>query len=130
MVSLIHDSDIDAIFILDITIPPKSVNISLNGEAEFNCTGIGNTFFWKANGTQLSNGEKHFIAPAPSLVDEVLGLHMSTLRVTVASTDNATIITCTAVKLSPVVSISNESEPALLLVQGVYYCMRLIRISN
>ena len=42
---------------------------------------------------------------------------MSMLRVTVASTNNATIITCTAVKLSPF-SISNESKPALLLVQG------------
>ena len=116
MVSLIHDSDIDAIFILDITIPPKSVNISLNGEAKFNCTGIGNTFFWKANGTQLSNGKKYFITIVPLLVDEVQGLRMSMLRVKVASTDNATNITCTAIKLDPF-SISNESEPALLLVQ-------------
>ena len=103
---------------LDITVPPKSVNISLNGEAEFNCTGIGSTFFWKANGTELSNdGKKIFIAP-PLLVDEVQDLKISTLRVTVASTDNATNITCTAIKLDPF-SISNESEPALLLVQGI-----------
>ena len=107
------------LFAIDITVPPKSVNVSLNEEAEFTCTGIGSTFFWKANGTQLSNGENIFITP-PLLLDEVQGLKMSTLRVTVTSTDNATNITCTAIKLDPF-SISNESEPALLLVQGTYY---------
>ena len=77
---------------------------------------MGSTFFWKANGTNLSNNKKIFITPVPLLVD---GLRMSMLRIVVASTDNATNITCTAVKLDPF-SISNESEPALLLVQGTY----------
>ena len=114
------------IYSVDITISPKSVNISLNGEAEFNCTGIGNTFFWKANGTELSNGEKYFLTLVPLLLDEVQGLRMSMLRVTVTSTDNATNITCTVIKLSPF-SISNESKPALLLVQGI--SLRLYRLA-
>ena len=79
---------------------------------------LENTFFWKANGTELSNGEKYFLTLVPLLLDEVQGLRMSTLRVTVASTDNATNITCTVIKLNPF-SISNESKPALLLVQGI-----------
>ena len=62
---------------------------------------LGNTFFWKANGTELSNGEKYFLTLVPLLVDEVQGLRMSMLRVKVASTDNATNITCTVIKLSP-----------------------------
>ena len=49
-------------------------------------------------------------------VDAANGIRMSTLRMKVSSTDNATNITCTALKSSPL--SSNTSGPALLLVQG------------
>ena len=80
--------------------------------AEFNCSiGIANTaaiFIWKGNNKNLhvSDGisiEKNGIT--------------STLRIKVSSTDNATNITCIAVIVTPMLS-SDESEPALLLVQG------------
>ena len=64
----------------------------------------------------LSNDGKFFITS--TLID---GLRMSTLRVAMAnSTYNATNITCTIVSIkSNPISTSNESEPALLLVQGI-----------
>ena len=99
----------------DITIPPHSVNVSLNEVAEFNCTGVANTFFWKANTLFLSNnGNEIFISPIIALDHDI---RMSTLKVKVSSVDNATNITCSAITLTTF--IIDESEPALLLVQGI-----------
>ena len=51
-----------------------------------------------------------------TVVDESQSIRMSTLRVPVSSVDDATNITCTAIKNSPL--SSDESAPALLQVQG------------
>ena len=100
----------------DVTIPPQSVNISLNGVAEFNCTGVASDFVWEANGVEVKDdGIDTLIAQVIS-VDASSGITMSTLRMKVTSTDNATNITCTAFKLTPL--SSDKSAPALLLVQG------------
>ena len=95
---------------LGVTIPPQSVNISLNGVAQFTCTGVASAFVWKENGIQTNstNITQHNIN-----VDTV-----STIEVQGSSFENGTNITCTAVSLVPL-SV-DESEPATLLVQGRY----------
>ena len=103
------------VVIIDIIIPPQSVNISINEIAEFNCTAIASTFIWKANGITLKNTIQTQIS-SPTAVNSTQGILMSSLLVTVSSADNATNITCTAFSKLPVL---NESEPAILLVQGI-----------
>ena len=116
-----HDAALPAC--ADVTIPPRSVNISLNGVAEFNCTGVASGFVWESNGMEVINdGIRTLISHAIS-VDAANGIRMSTLRMKVSSTDNATNITCTALKSSPL--SSNRSAPALLLVQGNYYTIAI-----
>ena len=106
----------DALHCADVTIPPRSVNVSLNGVAEFNCTGVASGFVWEANGMEVKDdGIGTFISHVIS-VDAANGIRMSTLRMKVSSTDNATNITCTTLKSSPL--SSDKSGPALLLVQG------------
>ena len=99
----------------DITIPPHSLNVSLNEVAEFNCTAFANTFLWIANNQSIVINNGIEISPVIP-VDEAINLRMSKLRVPVSAIDNATNITCSAVILDPLTI--DESEPALLLVQG------------
>ena len=101
---------------IDITIPPQSVNVTINTVAVFHCTGVANSFTWRANGQQLDHGEGVTILPEVA-VNETLQIRMSTLTVTVTSVENATNITCTAFRHYPL-SI-DRSNPALLLVQGI-----------
>ena len=102
---------------VDVTSPPQSVNISLNGDAEFNCTGVASDFVWKANGLEVKDdGTARALISQVISVDASNGIKMSTLRMKVNSTDDATNITCTALKLTPL--SSDKSAPALLLVQG------------
>ena len=82
---------------------------------EFTCTAVANGFAWEANGQQLDSNEVVAIANVP--VNEMQNLRMSTLRILVTSTDNATNITCIVVSLNPFTN--DESDPVLLLVQGV-----------
>ena len=90
---------------------------------EFNCTGVASGFVWESNGMEVINdGIRTLISHAIS-VDAANGIRMSTLRMKVSSTDNATNITCTALKSSPL--SSNRSAPALLLVQGNYYTIAI-----
>ena len=107
-----------------IIIPPHSVNVSLNEVAEFNCTALhASTFFWLANNQTILNSNGIEISPVILVGAESEGIRMSILRVAVSSIDNATNITCSAVTLSPFTK--NESDPALLLVQGIimHACM-------
>ena len=100
----------------DITIPPQAVNTSINKVVEFNCTAVANGFTWYANGQQIDNGEGVAITPEIP-VNENLNIRMSTLRMAVVSVNNSTNITCIAFLLDPI--SSEESDPALLLVQGI-----------
>ena len=111
---------------IDITIPPQSVNVTINTVAVFHCSGVANSFTWRANGQQLDHGERVAITPV-SLVNETLQIRMSTLRMTVNSVENATNITCTAFRHTPI-SI-DRSNPALLLVQGTA-CMCILYTIN
>ena len=65
-------------------------------------------------GKLMDNNEEVVIANVP--VNEMQNLRMSTLRILVTSTDNATNITCVVVSLNPFTN--DESDPVLLLVQG------------
>ena len=105
----------------DVIIPPQSVNISLNGVAEFNCTGVATGFVWEADGVELKDDgmDTNLNISQAITVDATNGIIMSTLRLKVTSTDNATNITCTALRFTPL--SSNKSEPALLLVQGTIW---------
>ena len=100
----------------DLTSHPQSVNISLNGVAEFNCTGVASGFVWEADGVEVKDDGMDTLISQADSVDASNGITMSTLRMKVTSTDNATNITCTALKLTPL--SSDKSAPALLLVQG------------
>ena len=94
-----------------ITIPPRAVNVSINGVAEFTCTAVANSFAWEANGKQRDNEQDIIITSV--VINEV---HTSTFRMKVSSTDNATNISCIAFLLTPL--SSDGSSPVLLLVQG------------
>ena len=100
---------------VDVTIPPRAINVSINEVAEFNCTAVGNSLFWRANGIEID--EEMGTTLTIVLVDGTEGIRRSTLRMSVSSTDSAANITCTAVSASPL--SSDESDPALLLVQGI-----------
>ena len=84
--------------------------------AEFTCTAVANSIFWRANGQQLDNGDEGVIVETV-LVNGTLSIRMTTLRLTVSSTDNATNITCFAASFSPSIT-TVESQPVLLMVQG------------
>ena len=99
---------------VDITIPPRAVNVSINEVAVFTCTAVGDIFGWQANGIDIDTEIGTVLTPV--LVDEMEGIRRSTVRVPVSSTDNLANITCTAISLSPL-SI-DKSDPVLLLVQG------------
>ena len=101
--------------IVDITIPPRAVNVSINAVAEFTCTAVASNIIWRANGQQIDKGERAELKEV--VVNEILNIRMSTLNLTASSTDNATNITCFAGSFSPSVTTA-ESYPALLLVQG------------
>ena len=88
--------------------------------AEFTCTAVANSITWRANGQQIDNGNAG-INVVTVIVNEAQNIHMSTLRLTVSSTDNATNITCFVVSFSPGFT-SNESQLILLMVQGRTDC--------
>ena len=83
--------------------------------AEFNCTGVASSFIWKANGTVLTSNELEIFVSQLIAVEQ--DFRISTLKIKVSSVENATKITCSAVSLDPFTT--DESEPALLLVQGI-----------
>ena len=82
--------------------------------AEFNCTAVANSITWRANGQQIDNGDEGVLV---ATVIVLINIRMSTLRLTVSSTDNAANITCFAVSFSLVIT-GSESWPVLLMVQG------------
>ena len=94
--------------------------------AEFNCTGVCKDLIWMDNGHQLhdgDNGDRVNITHAIP-VNLSQNVRMSILRMTVTSADNAVKITCIASWLKPI--SSDESDPALLLVQG----MEILSVSS
>ena len=102
-------------FIADITIPPQAVNVSVNGVAEFNCTAVADTCVWKANEDKIDEREGVKIN-LTSIMPNSTTIRLCLLKLTVTSTDNATNISCTAVKRSP---FTNVKSPSVLLhVQG------------
>ena len=102
-------------YVAGITIPPRSVNISLNGVAEFNCTGSADTFIWESNEEPIGN--EMGIVISTTTVNEANSIRMSVLRVTASSFDVSKNITCTAISLNPLSTV--KSEPAILMVQGI-----------
>ena len=100
---------------VDIIIPPRAVNVSINEVAAFTCTAVGDSFVWIANGIDIDEEVGTILTTV--LVDEMEGIRRSTVRIPVSSTDNSANITCIAVSFSPL--SKDESDPALLLVQGI-----------
>ena len=101
----------------DIIVLPQPVNTSISEVAGFNCTAIANVIIWKANGVALQDTNRIEIFET---VNALQGIFMSTLTISVSSVDNATNITCIAASVKNSMTAVNESEPALLLVQGNY----------
>ena len=102
-------------FAAGITIPPRSVNISLNGVADFICTGSADAFIWELNKEQIGN--EMGIVISTTLVNEADNIRMSVLRITASTSDVSKNITCTAFSLNPLSTV--KSEPAVLMVQGI-----------
>ena len=106
--------------IAGITIPPRAVNVSVNEVAEFNCTAVANTFIWQTNGQQIDEGNVVKITNA--LVNGAQNIRISTLKLTVTSTNDTTNITCTATlairQMKSVTLTIADSDPVLMLVQG------------
>ena len=104
--------------IADIITPPRAVNVSANTVVVFTCTAVANSFTWQANGGQIDEDNDETIVITTTLLNSTLNLRMSTLELTVSSTNDATNITCTAISELPSLT-SDESAPVLLLVQGI-----------
>ena len=72
------------------------------------------------------------MVPPLTVVNQTQGIQMSTLQLTASIVDNVTNITCIALSTSPL--SSDESEPALLMVQGIankhnhYYNKKIIML--
>ena len=103
----------------DIIIPPQAVNVSINGVAEFSCTGVANSFVWEINGEQVDDNGETFVVMTVRLNETQLNVRKSTLIMTMSSTDTAANITCTAISWLSNPITTAESDPALLLVQGM-----------
>ena len=105
-----------ALIITDITSPPQSVNISLNGVAVFNCTYVP-LLIWLADGVdQIVNGSNGY--KFSTMPYGLPNIRTTTLEVTASMDKNNTNITCTAISRSPL--SKSDSEPALLLIQGMH----------
>ena len=106
-----------------ITSSPQSVNTTVNRVAIINCTYVGDALRWKANGQNIFNNQNGFAIFEVPLVSQ--GLIMSTLTVVTSLDKNNTNITCIAVSED---HSFDESEPALLLLQGMHtmhvFCYR------
>ena len=100
-----------------ITSSPQSVNTTvmpINRVAIFNCTYVGDTLRWKANGQNIFDNHNGFaILEVPVLHSLII----STLSVVTSVDKNNTNITCTAISAD---LSFDESEPALLLLQGTH----------
>ena len=90
------------------------MNTTVNRVATINCTYVGDALRWKANGRNIFDNQNGF---AIFEVPVSQGLIMSTLSVVTSLDKNNTNITCTAVSADP---SFDESEPALLLLQGTH----------
>ena len=105
-----------------ILTPPRSVNISLNEVAVFNCTAIATFIIWRVNGEPVANiRSKGFDDKALIVtVNETQNLRMRTLRVVGSPDSHNVSITCVALlQISGTNNFSvAQSEPALILVQG------------
>ena len=101
-------------FFADITDPPQSVNVSLNGKALFNCTGFAEYIRWKVNENPLDNrpGFKKITV----LLNQTQSLRRSTLSAVASLQNNNTKIKCVAINLSPLAFANSES--AVLHIQG------------
>ena len=91
---------------------PGSFNATLNGEAHFVCTAVGEFFIWKSNDKQIDYGIE-----LEEINDEIDDHRRSTLKKNVTLADNNTFITCIVVSLNPDKHVTSDS--ALLLVQGM-----------
>ena len=89
------------------------MNTTLNGVAFFNCTYVGDNFQWYTNGQKIFKGTSGFTFNETKLSQD---LKMTTLSVVTSLDKNNTNITCTAFAYG---SETFESEPALLLLQGI-----------
>ena len=99
-------------------IPPRSANVSLNEVAVLNCTAIATFIDWEVNGQAVdkSTRSKGFDDSTPLVtLNKQQNLRMRALGVTGSSDSNTTNIKCVAIHNVPV-----KSEPALILVQGIF----------
>lgn len=106
---------------IEILVPPEAVNISLHDEAEFTCTAVAQHINWNANNTPvdafLDKGFFGSIIPTP--INETEKIYLSRLRVLGSYFSNATEIVCIGSLLAMGTFTSANSEPKLLLVQGM-----------
>lgn len=109
-----------------IIISPNAINISLNQEAVLSCKTVGEHISWTANGTSVYY-VKHkdwMVSQLTEIVNSTQNIHLSKLKIRGTSNVNQTNLTCHVAQLSGNHYSNDESEPALVLVQGSYTCRK------
>ena len=102
---------------------PMAINISANDDSKMNCTVIGDHINWRVDGEPLV-GDEHagffYSHQSSVLLDEATNKRMGQLTIRGLNTTNGTMVTCVASQLidSEHFTVA-ESEPALILVQGI-----------
>ena len=100
------------------------MNISLHATTVLSCTAIAQFIDWNVNGRNVKlNMSKDFktITTMPHDVTQIENHRISRLMVTGSPDSNGTNITCTASNIIPILN-ATESDPALILVQGINRC--------
>lgn len=111
---------------------PKSVNVSLaTRKAMFSCKFRGHHIYWKQDGVSINFGPGQEFDVTTVTLNEAEHCRLSTLTVDIALSQNRsnnTRFTCAPFALP--ISFA-DSEPALLLIQGMsYFCQILYCLST
>ena len=105
------------------------MNISSGDHAVLNCTAIATDLNWKVNDDSFNTDyeNKGFHELAVVVLDASQSLRTASLRVLGSAHSNNASIVCVAIlEYSQLLFVGNESEPALLLVQGILSITRTI----
>ena len=103
-----------------IILGPESVNVSINSSVLFSCTAIADSLLFYVNGTSASNSNIEklgFALTSESVVSDELERNLTLSKAT--ANLNYTEIFCRAKGNGG----SNDSDIALLLIQGILYNM-------
>ena len=95
---------------------PDPLNVTVGAVAEFFCRANGDAVFWTVNDTSVNRlDDPNITIDYGSVVD---GVRTRILRITADVQYNNSVIHCVSVSIS---EGNTRSDPALLIVQGMWY---------